>query len=514
MENSFIDSSKLSLSLRKKKMNQILYKKETSSVKESDFDKNKEESENFSELCNLSKILIEEKEVKKIINLLDKIYFFLINIKIPLKMNFVELSNIIPNLYQIIMDFQNNEFVISKIFDIFEKILNFFPVSDMNDKYRRMLNEQYYQIIYIIIEIHKNNKNILKKIFEFISQIIKKSNFVQKSLMIKPGYFFTLALMSLDLNDPFFYIQLLSSFSENISRGKNIKDFEILLIQKCSNILSIFYKEKFNDSKFIINNIKLFQNLYNCFVFASVSEFDEVFKYFFTENKENDINLYEKIIFFEKFDSEYLCELTLKIIGNIYCSANLTQIQNLIENNVDKFVMDKLLEEFNDINVTKMASWVMSNFVNNELNIKIFIEKKYIDDIIISIRKTNFYEVKLELLYIVSNLFYSIKETDILSFIDSDIVPCCIELLLNSKDLTLLIKSLQIMVLLISKGDPCDEVDYYKMRDDKIINPFKYQFDSYGLYDILSSIRESYKNSSIYNFINEILEHLYDKKNN
>ena len=56
MENSFIDSSKLSLSLRKKKMNQILYKKETSSVKESDFDKNKEESENFSELCNLSKI--------------------------------------------------------------------------------------------------------------------------------------------------------------------------------------------------------------------------------------------------------------------------------------------------------------------------------------------------------------------------------------------------------------------------------------------------------------------------
>ena len=478
MENSFIDSSKLSLSLRKKKMNQILYKKETSSVKESDFDKNKEESENFSELCNLSKILIEEKEVKKIINLLDKIYFFLINIKIPLKMNFVELSNIIPNLYQIIMDFQNNEFVISKIFDIFEKILNFFPVSDMNDKYRRMLNEQYYQI------------------------------------MIKPGYFFTLALMSLDLNDPFFYIQLLSSFSENISRGKNIKDFEILFIQKCSNILSIFYKEKFNDSKFIINNIKLFQNLYNCFVFASVSEFDEVFKYFFTENKENDINLYEKIIFFEKFDSEYLCELTLKIIGNIYCSANLTQIQNLIENNVDKFVMDKLLEEFNDINVTKMASWVMSNFVNNELNIKIFIEKKYIDDIIISIRKTNFYEVKLELLYIVSNLFYSIKETDILSFIDSDIVPCCIELLLNSKDLTLLIKSLQIMVLLISKGDPCDEVDYYKMIDDKIINPFKYQFDSYGLYDILSSIRESYKNSSIYNFINEILEHLYDKKNN
>ena len=156
----------------------------------------------------------------------------------------------------------------------------------------------------------------------------------------------------------------------------------------------------------------------------------------------------------------------------------------------------------------------MSNFVNNELNIKIFIEKKYIDDIIISIRKTNIYEVKLELLYIVSNLFYSIKETDILSFIDSDIVSCCIELLLNSKDLTLLIKSLQIMVLLISKGDPCDEVDYYKMIDDKIINPFKYQFDSYGLYDILSSIRESYKNSSIYNFINEILEHLYDKKNN
>ncbi len=148
MENSFIDSSKLSLNLRKKKMNQILYKKEISSVKESDFDKNKEESKNFSELCNLSKILIEEKEVEKIINLLDKIYFFLINIKIPLKMNFVELSNIIPNLYQIIMDFQNNEFVISKIFDIFEKILNFFPVSDMNDKYRRMLNEQYYQILY------------------------------------------------------------------------------------------------------------------------------------------------------------------------------------------------------------------------------------------------------------------------------------------------------------------------------------------------------------------------------
>ena len=86
-ENRLQDSIKLSLSLRKKKLNQKLCESHT--LINPNLSKDEEESNNVSKLCELSKILVAQKDNQNIINTLDKLYFFLINIKIPLKANFI-----------------------------------------------------------------------------------------------------------------------------------------------------------------------------------------------------------------------------------------------------------------------------------------------------------------------------------------------------------------------------------------------------------------------------------------
>ena len=114
------------------------------------------------------------------------------------------------------------------------------------------------------------------------------------------------------------------------------------------------------------------------------------------------------------------------------------------------------------------------------------------------------------MLYLISNTIYATKEIELLSFIDSDIVPCCIELLLKLKEPTLLNRLLKIIELLLIKGDPNPYLGgFYKKSEDKILNPFKYQFDTYGLYDILSNIQMNCKHENVIESIKNIFVHFY-----
>ena len=111
----------------------------------------------------------------------------------------------------------------------------------------------------------------------------------------------------------------------------------------------------------------------------------------------------------------------------------------------------------------------------------------------------------------ISNTIYATKEIELLSFIDSDIVPCCIELLLKLKEPTLLNRLLKIIELLLIKGDPNPYLGgFYKKSEDKILNPFKYQLDTFGLYDILSNILMNSKNKNVIGSVQSILKHFYE----
>jgi hypothetical protein len=69
---------------------------------------------------------------------------------------------------------------------------------------------------------------------------------------------------------------------------------------------------------------------------------------------------------------------------------------------------------------------------------------------------------------------------------------------------------LKIIQLLLIKGDPNTYIDCYcKKSEDKILNPFKYQFDTYGLYDILSNIQMNCKHENVIESIKNIFVHFY-----
>ena len=488
-QNKLQDLSELSISLRKKKINQIL--NETHFPNESNISKEEEENQNVSKLCSYSRNLLEEKEKEKIINILDKIYFFLINIKIPLKLNFIKLSGIMSNLYQKLSLFESDEAVLNKIFDILEEIIKFIPLDNPDENNSSLFNENHFQL----------------------SKLILISDYIKEYLMTKPGYYFIQSLLYLEQKYPEYIIQILHSFCyyENLNEGE-MKDFEILLIKECDKIITIFYKEKESANKIVINNSKLFKNIYSCLAFLSVSELKEIKDIFLVNSPNQDTCLYEKLIFFEKYDREHLAVHLLRIILNFFCYSEIKYLQIIIENKSHQYAIDRILDKFSNEFIIKEASLALANFVNTKQFRKIFIGKKYINDIIYKLKKNNSYEITNSLLILISNVFCSTDEVEIHSFIDSDIFSCCIELLTKIKEPTLLRRILNIVELLLLKGNPEGHTgERYKESEEKITNPFKYKFDTYGLYDILSNILINSKNEMVCTSIRSIFEHYYDE---
>ena len=507
-KNKLPDSSKLSISLRKKKLNQKL--NEVHILNETNITNKEEENENMTKLCTFSKSILEQKEIENFKNILDKIYFFIINIKIPLKPNFIKLSCIMPNLYQKLLLFEMEEIVLKKIFDVFGEIIKFLQPDDLDDC-SNLFNEQHFQLIYRLIELYQNNQNMMNKIFYFLSNLIKLSNYIKEYLMIKPDCYFIQSILSLDVIYPEQIIQLMYSFVnyENLN-DKTMEDFEILFIQECDKLTNYFYKKSITDTKIIMNNLKLLQNLYSCLSFISISENKEIKDIFFYDNKNDDINLYEKIIFLEKYDREHLAVQILRILNNFFCYPELKYIQIIIENKYFQYAIDRIFDQFSNENIIKESANALANFVNTVEYRKIFIEKKYIIGIINITRKSNRYDITDSLLFLISNIIYATKEIELLSFIDTDIIPCCIELLLKIKEPTLLDMLLKIIQLLLIKGDPNTYIDCYcKKSEDKILNPFKYQFDTYGLYDILSNMQMNCKHENVIESIKNIFVHFY-----
>ena len=504
--------SELALSLRKKKINQIIEKNRITKIKNTSqivFGNNE-----LKKLSDLSKLLYEEKNIDKIIEILDQLYCFLLNFNEPIKTNYIDISNIIQHLYTVMIKFKNVEIIISKSFDAFEQIIRLTP-SDEPDKYCRIFNEQYSQILYELIDYYQNNKKIAEKIFNFLTILIQKSDKLKEYLMTNTGFYFIQTVFSLDTKYPLQFIKLLSSFcSLNEINDKNMKEFQIMFLEKCDKIISLFYQENHQEPKNIINNSFLFHHLYKCLSYISQSINNEIIDGFFI-TKKNDVSLYEKILTLSKFDKDNLSNDLLIITGNLYCSSEPNHIQILIECRSYQYVMDILLQQYNNNNdIIKNAAWVLSNFVNIEEYRKIFIKQNYINKLIILIRKNFNFEVRSELLSVIANLLSSVSEIEIYSFIESDLVGCCIELLINLKEPNLLQRVLNIIQLLLYKGDPNIYLDcYYKDSDDKITNIYKYQFDYYGLETILNNIASNSKNKNVYEIAQMIIEHYYYDEN-
>ena len=513
--NKFIkinNSSQLTINLRKKKLDEKL--NESHPKTESNLSKHEIESENTIKLCIISKNLLEEKNDEKIINILDKIYFFLISVKIPLKPNFIKLSNIIPNLINKMPIFERNETVLIKIYDVLEEIIKFFHPFDNNDNCFCLSNEQFFQLIYKLIDIYQNNENIMKKILNFLSNLIEKFNKIKVFLMTIPGCYFIQSILSLDKLYPKYIIKLLNSFCNypNLNDA-TMKDFELMLAQECEKFITSFYQENKIEPNIIINNSDLFMNIFSCLLYISTSTLKEVINIFFKYDIKSDTNLFEKMLAFEKLDKEHLAVKLLRILTNLFCSPEPRHIQYLIENKSYQYVMERLLDKFSSEKIIKEAAETLTNFVNTPEFRNIFIKNNYINDIIKKFKENKSYEVTQGLLYVISNIIYAIEGIELLSFIDSELIPICLELLMTIKEPHLLEKILNIIELILYKGDPMSYVnDFYKDSDDKILNPFKYQFDSYGLYDILLNIYANTKSIMVLESLKRIMKNFYDKQ--
>ena len=504
------NSSQLTISLRKKKLDEKLC--EFHPKLESNLSKHEKESENTIKLCILSKSLVEQKDTESIINILDKIYFFLISIKIPLKPNFIKISNIIPNLINKIPFYERNEIVLTKIYDVLEEIIKFFDPFENNDNCLCISKEQFFQLIYKLIDIYQNNENMMKKIFNFLSSLIEKFDNINEFLMTIPGCYFIQSILSLDKLYPKYIVKLLHAFCNYSNlNDETMKDFEIMFIQECEKIISLFYKGNCIEPNIVINNTDLFINLFSCLHFISTSTLIEVMEIFLKYDKDNDNNLFEKLLVFEKFDKENLAVKTLAILTNLFCSPEPKHIQILIENKSYQYAMDRLLDKFSSDKIVKEAAFTLSNFVNTIEFRKIFIKNNYISKIINKLKQNNSYEVTQGLLFVISNIIYAVEQVELISFIDSELIPMCIELLMKIKEPYLLEKILFITEIILNKGDPNSYLkDYYKNSDDKVLNPFKYQFDMYGFYDILSNLSLNTKNIKVKDITKRILEKFYD----
>ena len=503
--------SELAISLRKKKINQIIGKDRIPK----EINQSEKEIKNYEldKLYNLSKILYEEENFQKINDILDQLYFFLINIKTPIETSHIDISALIQHLYTKIILNKDKESLISKSFDIFDQIIRLTPSKE--DKYIRIFNQNYSQILYELIDFYQNNNKIMEKIFTFLTNLVLKSNGIKEYLMINPGLYLIQALFSLDTKYPLLFIKLITAFcSYEHLNDRTMKNFEILFIEKCDKIISLFYEENHNEPKDVINNSFIFQNIYKCLSYISQSVNNEILDIFLI-GKRNDISLYEKILVFVKFDLEHLSYDLLKITGNLYCCSDLKYIRVLIECKSYQWVMDTLLQRLNNSKILNNAAWALSNFVNNEIYRKIFINRNYLNDLIVVLKTNSCFEVRNEVLQVILNLFDAVTDNEIISFIGSNIVGCCCELLINLKEPNLLRKVLLIVYDLLFKGDPNIYLDcYYKNSDDKITNIYKYLFDEKGLDNILSNISNNNKHETVSEIAKSIFEHYYKDANN
>lgn len=501
-----VGPSKLALSLRKDKINQKIGKFRI--LREKDKEKVEFGNKEINNLCNLSRYLNSEKDNKKITDILDKIYFFLSNFEEQIESEFVGISKIIPNLFSKLVLLKENQVIVKKIFDIFYQIARLIPPIDLIGKFGKIFNEENCQFLYGLIDYYQNNRIIIEKLFSFLCDLITKSDLMKIYLMTKPGFDFIQAVFSLDTKYPIFFIKLLSCFCTlNKMNDKSMKEFQLIYVEKCNKIISLFYDENHTEAKNVINNSFTFINLYKCLYFISLTENNDVLDIFLINKKNNDKTLYEKILIFEKIDSDNLCSETLKITGNLYCSSEKRHIQSLIKCNSHEYVMNMLSERFNRNIIIRNAAWALSNFVGIEEYRKIFIKNNYIKDLIIVLNRNNNYEVRIEILNVICNLIIAISKEDILTFVNSDLAFCCTEILKNIKEPYILELTLSIVEFLIFKSGP-EETSYnsYKNINDKFANPFKYQFESHNLPEILKNFSNTHKSGILSEYSLRILK--------
>ena len=501
-----IGPSKLALSLRKDKINQKIGKFRI--LKEKDKEKVEFGNKEINNLCNLSRDLNNEKDNKKITDILDKIYFFLSNFEEPIDSEFISISKIIPNLFSKLVLLKENQDIVKKIFDIFYQIVRLIPSIDLIEKFGKIFNDENCQFFYGLIDYYQNNNIIIEKFFSFLCDLITKSDLIKIYLMTKPGFDFIQAVFSLDTKYPILFIKLLSSFCTlKKMNDKSMKEFQLIYAEKCNKIISLFYDENHTEPKNVINNSFTFINLYKCLYFISLTENNDVLDIFLINKNNNDKTLYEKILIFEKLDSDNLCSEALKITGNLYCSSEKRHIQSLIKCNSHEYVMNMLSGRFNKNIIIRNAAWAISNFVGIEEYRKIFIKNNYIKDLIIVLNRNNNYEVRVEILNDICNLIIAISKEDILTFVNSDIVLCCTEILKNIKEPYILELTLSIVEFLLFKSSPEEKSNNSsKNINDNFTNPFKYQFENNNLPEILKNFAITHKSEILSEFSLRILK--------
>ena len=501
-----IGPSKLALSLRKDKINQKIGKFRI--LKEKDKEKVEFGNKEINNLCNLSRDLNNEKDNKKITDILDKIYFFLSNFEEPIDSEFINISKIIPNLFSKLVLLKENQDIVKKIFDIFYQIVRLIPSIDLIEKFGKIFNDENCQFFYGLIDYYQNNNIIIEKFFSFLCDLITKSDLIKIYLMTKPGFDFIQAVFSLDTKYPILFIKLLSSFCTlKKMNDKSMKEFQLIYAEKCNKIISLFYDENHTEPKNVINNSFTFINLYKCLYFISLTENNDVLDIFLINKNNNDKTLYEKILIFEKLDSDNLCSEALKITGNLYCSSEKRHIQSLIKCNSHEYVMNMLSGRFNKNIIIRNAAWAISNFVGIEEYRKIFIKNNYIKDLIIVLNRNNNYEVRVEILNDICNLIIAISKEDILTFVNSDIVLCCTEILKNIKEPYILELTLSIVEFLLFKSSPEEKSNNSsKNINDNFTNPFKYQFENNNLPEILKNFAITHKSEILSEFSLRILK--------
>ena len=501
-----IGPSKLALSLRKDKINQKIGKFRI--LKEKDKEKVEFGNKEINNLCNLSRYLNNEKDNKKITDILDKIYFFLSNFEEPIDSEFISISKIIPNLFSKLVLLKENQDIVKKIFDIFYQIVRLIPSIDLIEKFGKIFNDENCQFFYGLIDYYQNNNIIIEKFFSFLCDLITKSDLIKIYLMTKPGFDFIQAVFSLDTKYPILFIKLLSSFCTlKKMNDKSMKEFQLIYAEKCNKIISLFYDENHTEPKNVINNSFTFINLYKCLYFISLTENNDVLDIFLINKNNNDKTLYEKILIFEKLDSDNLCSEALKITGNLYCSSEKRHIQSLIKCNSHEYVMNMLSGRFNKNIIIRNAAWAISNFVGIEEYRKIFIKNNYIKDLIIVLNRNNNYEVRVEILNDICNLIIAISKEDILTFVNSDIVLCCTEILKNIKEPYILELTLSIVEFLLFKSSPEEKSNNSsKNINDNFTNPFKYQFENNNLPEILKNFAITHKSEILSEFSLRILK--------
>ena len=107
----------------------------------------------------------------------------------------------------------------------------------------------------------------------------------------------------------------------------------------------------------------------------------------------------------------------------------------------------------------------------------------------------------------ICNLIIAISKEDILTFVNSDIVLCCTEILKNIKEPYILELTLSIVEFLLFKSSPEEKSNNSsKNINDNFTNPFKYQFENHNLPEILKNFAITHKSEILSEFSLRILK--------